>query len=229
MNYRKEKQKILISFPTSPKNPYIHKKVGMISWALARDNRFLIDPIWPTHNPYENNLNHIVKDFVHGGYDYWLNIDSDNPPMKNPLDLIELNLDIVGLPTPIWHFAGNEPPGERPIYWNGYDYVPKADAYMEHLPREGLQRVDAIGTGCFLISKRVFQDSYLRKGPFLREYNEDGTIRKGNDIAFSEKARNQGFKLYVHYEYPCFHFNELELNEIVSAFTNLYKKGVKNG
>jgi hypothetical protein len=64
----------------------------------------------------------------------------------------------------------------------------------------------------------------MRKGPFLRKYNEDGTVQKGNDMAFSERARNQGFKLYVHYDYPCLHFNELDLNEIVKAFKNLYEK-----
>ena len=220
----KNKNRILITFPTNPKHPYLHKKVGMFSWRLAFDNRYSLFPIWPSHSPYENNLHHIVNDFIRGDYDYWLNIDSDNPPINNPLDLIQLNLDIIGLPTPVWHFKGNEKPGERPMYWNGYDYVPDKDAYKEHLPRKNLQRVDAIGTGCFIISKKVFQDPYMRKGPFQRKYYSDGTVQKGNDIAFSERARNQGFKLYVHYDYPCFHFNELELNEIVTAFTNLYKK-----
>lgn len=219
----KNKKRVLISFPTNPKHPYLHKILGMFIWNISRDARYILTPIWPTHSPYENNLNHIVKDFIKDDYDFWLNIDSDNPPMKNPIDLIDLDLDIIGLPTPVWHFSGNESKGERPIYWNGYDYVPKEQAYKEHLPREGLQRVDAIGTGCFIVSKRVFEDPFMRIGPFLREYREDGTVLYGNDIAFSSRARNQGFKLYMHYDYPCFHFNELDLNEIVKAFRNLYE------
>jgi len=217
------KKRIFITFPTSPKWPYLHKKVGMFIWRLARDIRYELHPIWPTHNPYENNLHHSLLDFMAQDHDFWLNIDADNPPYNNPLDLVVLDKDIIGLPTPVWHWAGNEKPKERPVYWTGYDYIPSKNAYKEHLPRKGLQRVDAIGTGCFLISRRVFLDPFMRLGPFMRGWNTDGTVKKGNDIAFSERVRGQGFKLYMHYGYPCMHFNELELNEVVKAFKNLYE------
>jgi len=88
----------------------------------------------------------------------------------------------------------------------------------------GLQEVDAIGTGCFIIARRVFEDHWMREAPFQRTYNKDGTVDRGNDIAFCERARKYGFKIYAHFDYPCFHFNELELNQVVSAFKNL---GVK--
>lgn len=216
------RQGVFISFPTSPKYPYLHKHVGMVIWRLSRDTRYTLHPIWPSHNPYENNLHHTLNDFMQGTCDFWLNIDSDNPPMFNPLDLVALDKDIIGLPTPVWHNAKPAKPRERPMYWTGYDYIPKKKAYKEHTPREGLQRVDAIGTGCFLIARRVFLDSYMRNGPFLRVYNKDGTVKLGNDIAFSARARNQGFKLFVHYDYPCMHFNELELTETGQAFKNMY-------
>ena len=216
------KKKILISFPTSPAHPYLHKGVVFASWKLLADKRYELLPIIPTHNPFENNLNLIVKDFIFGGHDYWLSIDADNPPMKNPLDLVELDLDIIGCPTPVWHYTG-EKKGERPLYYNAYDYVPEKGEYKEHLPREGLQRVDAIGTGCFLIARRVFEDPEMI-GSFMREWHPDGTVNKGNDIAFCEKARIQGWQIWAHYDFPCFHFNNLELNEVVNAFRNLYEK-----
>lgn len=213
------KSKILISVPNTG---YIHKKVVFVLLKLLQDNRYSIKTMMPTHNPYENNLHHIVNDFVDGDFDFWLNIDSDNPPMNNPLDLVEYDRDIIGFPTPVWHFTGKEGKGERPIYWNAYDYVREEDAYKEHNPKEGLQKVDAVGTGCVLISKRVFLGEEMRKGAFVRELNRDGTVNKGNDISFCEKARKQGFGIYAHYDYPCMHFNELELNEVVRAFRNLY-------
>ena len=156
--------KILITVPCLH---WIHKHVAHRLLLLQCDNRHKLTISMPSHKPYENNLHHIVNDFMAGGYDFWLNIDSDNPPTKNPLDLVELDKDIIGLPTPIWHYEGiNQKKGERPVYWNGYDYDEKTGAYREHLPREGLQKVDAVGTGCILIARRVFENKEMRKAAF---------------------------------------------------------------
>lgn len=185
--------------------------------------------IIPTHNPFENNLHHCVNDFMAGDYDYWLSIDADNPPLRNPLDLIEYDRDVIGLPTPVWHYDEERKlPGERPIYLAAYDYAPEKDAYKEHQPQEGLQRVDAVGTGCFLVSRRVFSAPRMREAPFSRTLNGDGTVNKGNDIAFCERARAEGFEIFAHYDYTCRHFNELELTEVGRAFMN-WKGGENNG
>lgn len=215
--------KILISIPTSPGDPYIHKHVCMATDRILMDRRYDVTIIRPSHNPFENNLHHIVNDFLAGEYNFWLSIDADNPPMNNPLDLIEYNRDIIGLPTPVWHFT--EQPNERPVYWNGYDYVTEEDAYKEHEPKQGLQEVDAVGTGCFLVSRRVFLDERMQ-GSFTRQLNKDGTVNKGNDISFCERAKSCGFNIFCHYDYPCMHFVELELNEVIRAFRLLYE-GVK--
>ena len=209
--------RILVSIPNTG---WIHKHVCFVTDRLLSDRRFRVKVIRTTHNPYENNLHHILNDFMADPFDFWLNIDSDNPPINNPLDLVALDKDIIGLPTPVWHFT-DEKPGERPLYYNGYDSA--KNAYKEHLPHEGLQEVDAIGTGCFMIARRVFENEAMRKAPFQRQWNEDGTVHKGNDISFCERARAQYFSIWCHYGYPCMHFNELELNEVVRAFRSLYE------
>ncbi len=207
--------KVLVSVPNTG---WIHKHVTFAAVRILRDGRHSANLILPTHNPYENNLHHILNDFMAGDFEFWLNIDADNPPMKNPLDLVDHDLDIVGLPTPVWH-SGKK--GDRPVYWNGYDC--EGDAYKEHEPRKGLQKVDAVGTGCFLVARRVFENPEMRKAPFQRQYYEDGRVHKGNDISFCERARAQGIDIWCHYDYPCMHFNELELNETVGAFRSLYE------
>lgn len=184
------------------------------------DRRYVLRLIRPIHRPYENNLHHIVLDFIRDKFDFWLNIDSDNPPNKNPLDLVELDKDIIGLPTPVWH---SEKKGDRPVYYNGYDYFAPEDGYKEHTPRTGLQQVDAVGTGCILIARRVFMNPRMQKAPFQRQWHEDGTVHKGNDISFCERALAEGFNIWCHYDYLCGHFNELELNETVNAFRSLYE------
>lgn len=211
--------KVLLSVPNTG---WIHKHVLHAAVGMLRDKRHEVTLITPTHNPYENNLHHIVNDFMASDTDYWINMDADNPPMRNPLDLIAHEMDIIGLPTPVYHFT-NKVPGERPIYHNAYDYVGE-EGYKEHLPKDGLQEVDAVGTGCFIVSRRVFENSEMRKAPFQRQYHEDGTVHKGNDISFCERAKAQGFRIFAHYDYPCRHFNELELNEVAGAF-----QGVRDG
>jgi len=212
---------ILVSLPNQH---WLHKHVVHKVLLLQQDGRYRLNIIMPSHKPYENNLHHIVNDFMAGNYDFWLNIDADNPPLKNPLDLIELDKDIIGLPTPIWHYEGkNQRKGDRPIYENVYAYDKKVDAYREYPEKRGLQKVSAIGTGCFLIARRVFENENMRKAPFERKLNQDGTVNKGNDISFCERLRDNGFEIHAHFGYPCDHFSENSLIEISNAYRNLYE------
>ena len=112
--------------------------------------------------------------------------------------------------------------GQSPVYWNAYDYVPEEDAYKQHTPFIGLQKVDAVGTGCVLFARRVFEHPEFRKGAFTRKLNEDGTVDKGNDLSFSERARDCGIEFYAHYDYPCGHVNEIEINEMVEQWKAFY-------
>lgn len=211
------KPKVLV---TVPNTGWIHKHVYFALSALERDSKCDVTVMLPTHRPFENNLHHIIVDFLKGDWDYWLTFDDDNPPTRNPLDLIEYNVDIIGCPTPVYHNTNKE--GERFWYFNAYDYVPEKKAYKEHLPQSGLQKVDAIGTGCILFKRRVFEHPDLQKGAFTRKLNPDGTVNKGNDISFCERAREAGFDIYTHYDYPCRHFNEVELQEMIIGVNTLY-------
>lgn len=217
------KKRVLVTFPTPPSHPYLHKQVVFVSWRLLADKRHDLTPIIPTHNPFENNLHHCVNQFVEGDYDFWLTIDADNPPTKNPLDLTEYNLDVVGLPTPVVHFD-REKLGERPVYYNAYKYIPEKDAYTEWPNKQGLQMVDAVGTGCVLFSKRVFQNKKMRQGAFVRKLNPDGTVEKGNDISFSERARQNGFEIYAHFNYLCRHYNEVDVAEMIEHWISFKEK-----
>mgnify|MGYP001616054345 CR=1 FL=1 len=211
--------KILVTVPTTG---WLHKQTVFALLRLQHDPRVHI--IIPTHNPYEHNLHRIVGDFLAGDYTHWLSFDDDNPPIQNPLELIELDKDIIGCPTPVWHYdertAGKK---ERPVYWNAYDYDVVADAYRPHETMDGLQRVDAIGTGCFLITRRVFEDPRMQCAPFMRVWTKEGYVERGNDLAFCERARACGFEIYAHYGYPAMHINELEIGGVVRAFRNLYE------
>ena len=172
---------------------------------IALDSRVDKKIVYPNSRPYENNLSHIANKVRREMWDYLLIIDCDNPPTKNPLDLCFLNLDIVGCPTPQWNEVDS-----FPIYWVAMDKV--KGGWKPHKSTSGLQEVDAVGTGCMLIHRRVLESL---QAPFTRKWNKDGTMNTGVDFNFCQKAKEKGFKIYAHYDYPCDHFKELSLIKVL--------------
>lgn len=196
---------------------WLHKLVHFVICKMLADCRYQIRHDCPTHSPYVNNLHHCMKDFLDGGENYWLSIDTDNPPINNPLDLIEHDCDVIGLPTPVWH---NAVEGDRPWYFNALDWDKEEQAYRPHQPCQGFQEVDAIGSGCFLVARRVIL-KLKDQQPFMRTWNCDGTVEMGGDYSFCRKVKSAGFRVWTHYDYPCHHFNELDLLEVIQAFQGM--------
>lgn len=198
---------------------WLHKHVHFAVCKILQDRRYQIRHDCPTHSPYVNNLHHCIKDFLRGGEDFWLSIDDDNPPINNPLDLMEYDLDLIGLPTPVWC---NKVKGDRPYYFNALDWDEKEQAYRPHENTDGLQEVDAIGSGCFLVARRVIL-KLKDQQPFMRQWNRDGTVEMGGDYSFCQKVKKEGFKIWAHFNYPCHHFNEISLIEVIEAINNMKK------
>jgi len=155
-----------------------------------------------------------MNDFLHGGEEWWLSMDDDNPPTANPLDLIDLDLDVIGLPTPVWHSAKL---GDRPFYFNALREVPGGFKPLEPSEWQGLQEVDAIGSGCFLVSRRVIE-SLRDHQPFARRWNVNGTVDVGCDFAFCQRARAAGWRIWAHFDYLCEHIQTLPLLEVIRSF-----------
>ena len=196
---------------------WIHKKTHFQIFKIITSSKYKIRHDAPTNSPYVDNLHRCIKDFLRNGDDFWLTMDADNPPIKNPLDLIKLDLDVIGFPTPVWHSVVK---GDRPWYFNAMDAVP--GGYKPHEKCDGLQEVDAVGSGCLLIARRVIEKLRWQQ-PFMRQWLLDGTVGIGGDFSFCEKAKSAGFKIWAHFDYLCQHFNELELLEVIQAFGNMYE------
>lgn len=220
------KPKVLVSVPNG--SAWTHTHVTMALLKMAPDRRVRgkggdgPDIYLPTNRPYVSNLNLIVQDVLRGGYDFWVTMDDDNPPRANPLDLVFFDRDVIGCPTPVWSHTVR---GDRPYYYNAMDEVdtPDGKAFKPHeASTDGLQQVDAVGSGCMVVARRVLEA--LQDTPaFMRVFDEQGVARQSADFAFCQKARAAGFSIWAHFGYICDHFNELPLLEVIHAFGELKK------
>lgn len=166
-----------------------------------------------TLSPIDNARSHLVNKFLETDGDYLLFIDNDNPPRGNPLELVKEDFDIFVCPTLLWsseiHKRGM---GKNPLVWNVFNYVEALDKWgsLERI-KAGSFEIDAGGTGCMLIARRVLE---AVRPAFHRSWNEDGTVDQGSDLLFCKQAKGKGFKVWTNFAYQCGHLKRLDLLEV---------------
>ncbi len=212
------KPKVLISVPTQGT-----MNVNMFTPLLqmTRDPRVDLKIGFPNYKPYVWGLHNMVNETLKGGFDYLINIDEDNPPINNVLDLIFLDKDVIGCPTPVWKDENLK--HGYPVMYNVYTKADDVDAYDPVVPTpnergmvQGLYEVDVVGTGCIVIARRVLE---AVKAPFMREWNEDGTVAMGNDMSFCRRVKEHGFKVWAHFDYACSHYKTVNLRDTLTWIT----------
>lgn len=165
---------------------------------MFSDSRYDVEVLLSNHRPQIANRNKIIKHFLSGDADYLLMIDDDNPPIQNPLDLVEEDKDMIGLAVPGM--------AEGEMCWNVYKR--HDDGYKAYTEKQtGKWKVDAVASSCILIARRV-----LEKVPVWpqREW-EDGLAVKGHDLKFCELIQEEGFEVWVNWDYFCSHFKIVDL------------------
>lgn len=87
------------------------------------------------------------------------------------------------------------------------------------LPAQGLREIESAGTGLLCVHKSVFQEMIDDDDkPFM--IPEDvrnhccatGTLKLGEDMAFSQRCRNRGIKMYVDFSVHAEHFKTLSIS-----------------
>jgi hypothetical protein len=157
--------------------------------------------------PIENNRNSIVKRFLATDCTHLIQIDNDTVPIQNPIKLVDVDVDIIACAVPIMQSGI--------LYFNSYrleqlsDVVYKPVSYLkDEIRKTTLEEVDAIGTGCFAVKRKVYETIQC---PFKRLYDIDGIETLGSDLYFSEQSRNAGFKLFTHFGFIAKHIKQLDL------------------
>lgn len=172
--------------------------IKLIKWISESKHQIFYES--SNEKPVEHNRNLIVQRFLKTDFDYLLMLDSDIVPQKNPIDLVDFKLDIISCPTWIYQYR---------LFLNVYKLNDEDDLEPFYIPEKDLIKIDASGTGCILISRKVLEKI---KKPFERIYDENGLAILGQDISFSKKIREAGFDMYTHFDYICKHYKTIDLS-----------------
>src|SRR3990167_4431146 len=112
---------------------YIRPELASMVGIMKGDMRAEVSVLYSNQKPSENNRNFTAKLALEKGFDYFITIDHDVVPLKNPIDLVLMRLDVVGFAYPQWNMSDPK----FPIYFVGMDKAP--DGYKQHKIKEGLQ------------------------------------------------------------------------------------------
>jgi GT2 family glycosyltransferase len=166
--------------------------------------------------------NRIVRDFLGlGDSEVLIMVDDDVVPAPNLLDLLDPidsgEAAIVGAVVPIVRPGTVHMPS---VYrWNKEEQ--EYEIPREYFMGQGVQRVDAVGTGAIAIHRSVLQGM---DAPFEARYDKRGILNMGEDLNFCRRARRDGHKIAVHFGVFCEHFHHLHGNALAHAYLNLFNE-----
>ncbi len=86
----------------------------------------------------------------------------------------------------------------------------------------GLQEVDAVGTGLIAIHRRVLEDKRMQK-PFSVDFG----YGMGEDVRFCERAKKSRWKVAVDFDCWCDHMTLVHANGIGAAYMEIINEGLK--
>jgi len=186
----------------------------ILQW--SQQAKYRISITFPAHKPISNNRNIIVQKFLERPeFDYLMMVDSDIVPPENIMNLADFQKDIIGGLCFAWQ--------QQTIIPLVLEYDPKRNPekpyhIIEFDGSEGLVECDAIGTGCMLIKREVLEHPKM-KAPFTNYYDENGIKKEGLDLSFCRRAKELGFKVYCHLDYPCSHWTPFDLRDVYMGLT----------
>jgi len=170
--------------------------------------------------------NNIVLEALNKGFDYVFFVDDDNPIPPDTLEkFIEDDKDIVSAPI-LGRVADKEGKHQLCSFYSKEQNVDggKIKLYfpITDFRDEGfLHKVDATGTGCVLIKRKVLEDLYKKYKDYIFEFGDIRFKEKitvngvdydrrtmSEDCEFSERAVNLGFEIWLDERIKPIHFTQ---------------------
>jgi len=194
----------------------------------TKDVKITLEELHRTYDhPISSNRNRITQRFLATDNDFLLMIDNDVIPLSNPAEMVFADKDIIGFPAKVrQNFSA--------LNWTAYMENPKALSRGDSVVPVDLDgvddlvellEVDAVGTGCILIKRKVLESL---KAPFHCIYDQDGILIYGTDFAFCKKAKREGFKVYSAPQRYCEHIKEIGLLQTL-GFLDVGRREVDAG
>ena len=181
-----------------------------------------INIFFRSQNPVHINRNMIVEEFINSGAEYLLFLDDDMYPRNDLLEMVKYKKPIIQALTTFM-------PQERPVPLilkaakNEKEFklrVITQDELKE--AKNGIIKVDGIGTGCVLIHKNVFKK--IKKPYFVFEHDKDGKTKLSEDFYFSVKCKKSKIDMFVALEYSCGHMKVIDLHRMNEIILDVLKE-----
>jgi len=178
-----------------PNTGRIH--IDLSKWMMYNINSFRHISM-PQKKPHDHARNYIVNEFLQTSCEWLLMVDSDIIPPMNVLDMVNNNVDVCSAYITINHNGKIMPLAMEKVD-GGY----RGDMQAKY---NELNKVDATGTGCLLINRRIFDR--LDKPYFRFVYDDNGMLVNGEDFDFCDRVKKLGIDIYFDARYICKHATE---------------------
>ena len=178
-----------------------HIRVELMSWII----RSRIKHICPVQlKPHDACRNMIVNYFLQTDLEWLMMIDSDVVPVTDILQMVANDVPVCSAHVSICKGREIIPIGMTKDSAGGYFHE-----FKHSDPSEAPYKVDAVGTGCILIHRDVFE---AIDKPFFRfVYDENGMIINGEDFDFCERVYKFGGEVYFDPRQKANHFTTLAI------------------
>lgn len=197
----------------------------VVGWMHEYRDRYDFSFFLPTARPIPNNRNKICKQFIEGPWDILFMFDEDNIPIRNPFIMLDRDLDV----------CGGVYPGRSSKGFNFHAFDLDREKYPEKIffkfvppeRREGVQKVDAVATGCVAIKRHVIEKMY-KKGwaPFEELFDKWGIMITSDDMAFCLKCMKLKIPVYADWNIICDHVKETSLLQCIELVQRAAKSGI---
>lgn len=202
----KAKTKVFIAIPTTGE---IRTELAIFLLGLDR-HLYDITVSFTIGGGIAHNRNKLVEEFLKTDYEWFLFIDSDTVPPINILDMIENRKDIC---SGVYHqFKKNK---LRPLV---FEKSKDKYKFIQTEKKDYLIEVDAVGTGCLLINRNVFNK--MKKPYFEFLYDEIGLVKLSEDLNFCREAQKAGFKIWVDKRMGVSHHKTINLLPVWKMLTH---------
>jgi hypothetical protein len=198
--------KVLIAVPGKPE-----PQVWQMLLNINSDKRIRSHLMVPGGEPSEV-WNGAVQAVLKQEVDYLMCVDETAIPLKNPVDLLQFDKDVIGMPSPRMIFGSK---GSRYSY-QGYAFSEETDEPELVDNARGLMEIDAIAGGILIIARRALERIMAEGSTYSEDPNGMfSTNYHANEHGRESTASTRGIKVWCHYGYPCEAFQSVPIGRVM--------------